>query len=140
MRIMIDENISQRLARSLRDIAGVTEYQIVHVRERAPKGTLDPDWIRGFAADGGTAIVSADLNIRQKPIELLAIMDTGLISFFMPGQWQRCSRWFKAAHLCRWWPAIVQHIHDGVAGDSWEVPLGFSGNGPMRPLRRPDVE
>lgn len=135
MKILFDENISIRLARSLREIAGLTDYQILHVRERVEKGTPDTAWIRGFAADGGTAFVSADRRILTVPIELQAIIETGLISYFLPSKWQNSSRWFKASHLALWWPRIVQQTRSAAPGESWELPIAY--NGKMKRIERP---
>ena len=57
-------------------------YEVSFVRHGS--GATDPDWIRAFAAEGGTAIVSGDHDILQHWPNLIAYTESGLISFFPP--------------------------------------------------------
>ena len=47
-----------------------------------PLAPTGPDWLRKFADDGGTAIVSGDYAILRNWPDLVAYTETGLISFF----------------------------------------------------------
>ena len=134
---MLDENLSYRLARALKVVAHTSKYEIFHVRQKNPASTTDPDWLRKFAADGGTAIVSGDPKILHKPHELLAIMETGLISFFVPKKWDDLSRFGRAALVILWWPKIIVQTKNGKPSESWRIPIRFNPNVGFKKLERP---
>lgn len=124
MKIMIDQNLSFRVARAvvaaLPDRAG---YEVKYVGDEHPPGTGDPDWLRMFRDGGGTAIVSGDFNILRNWPDLVAYTETGLISFFPPPAFEKIGRFGKVAFIIRWWPAIIEKIRVSSEGDRWRLPL-----------------
>jgi hypothetical protein len=86
-------------------------------------GGPDPDWIKKFASEGGTAIVSGDHNILQHWPNLIAYTESGLISFFPPKSYQALKGFGRAAFFIRWWPAIVERIKVSNPGDRWRLPM-----------------
>jgi hypothetical protein len=120
LKIRLDENISKRVALAVLAVAGNREgYEVSHV---APSGP-DPDWLKKFSADGGTAIVSGDHNILQHWPNLIAYTESGLISFFPPSEYEHMKGFGRAAFLIRWWPAIVEKIKVSKLGDRWRLPM-----------------
>jgi PIN like domain len=83
LKIRLDECIANRIARAIVEVtANRPGYEVSYVQHG--KGGFDPDWIRKFAAEDGTAIVSGDHDILQHWPNLIAYTETGLISFFPP--------------------------------------------------------
>src|ERR1700674_2569077 len=97
-------------------------YEVSFVRQGGP----DPNWIRAFAQEGGTAIVSGDHDILQHWPNLIAYTESGLVSFFPPKPFERLSAFGKAAFIVRWWPAIVEKIKVSSKGDRWRLPLNWT--------------
>ena len=77
LKIKLDENIANRIARA---VMCITEnragYEVSYVRHG--DGSIDPDWIKKFAAEGGTAIVSGDDKILQHWPNLIAYTEIRL--------------------------------------------------------------
>ena len=96
-------------------------FEVSYVRHGA--GSPDPDWIKTFAAEGGTAIVSGDYDILQHWPNLIAYTESGLISFFPPKAFQEMRAFTRAAFIIRWWPAIVEKVKVSKPGDRWRLPL-----------------
>jgi hypothetical protein len=96
-------------------------FEVSHVGDVHPPKTTDPDWLRTFADEGGTAIVSGDFRITTNWVDLVAYTETGLISFFPPTVFERFDRFGKVAFLVRWWPAIVEKIKSSQQGDRWRL-------------------
>jgi hypothetical protein len=113
-------------------------YEVSFVRHG--HGGTDPDWIRAFAAEGGTAIVSGDHDILQHWPNLIA--KSGLVSFFPPKAYHHLSGFGRAAFIIRWWPAIIEKIKISQAGDRWRIPINWAHIDltKMEPLKDPRIE
>lgn len=98
-------------------------YEVSYYGDEHPPGTKDPDWLRQFAEEGGTAIVSGDFNILRNWPDLVAYTETGLISFFPPAAFERLNRFGKVAFIVRCWPAIIEQIKLSNVGDRWRLPM-----------------
>jgi len=120
LKIKLDECISHRIALAVMSLTEKREgYEVSYVKH----GGDDRDWIRQFAKEGGTAIVSGDHDILQHWPNLVAYTESGLISFFPPKPYQELKGYGRAAFLIRWWPAIVDKIKVSSCGDRWRLPM-----------------
>jgi hypothetical protein len=87
-----------------------------------PPGAKEPNWIRKFANDNGDVIVSGDFQILQHWPDLIAYIESGLISFFPPSGFGRLKGYGQAALIMRWWPAIIEKAKVSQRGDCWRIP------------------
>jgi len=127
LKIRFDENISSRLAHALIALtANRSGYEVSWVRQVHERATKDPSWIRAFAAEDGTAIVSGDHAILQHWPDLIAYTESGLISFFPPPAFNGLTRYGRAALFIRWWPAIIEKIKQSKSGDRWRIPMTWT--------------
>ena len=139
LKIKLDECISHRISVAVMSLTvRRSEYEISCVKQ----GAADPDWIRKFAEEGGTAIVSGDHNSLQHWPNLVAYTESGLISFFPPKEYEKLKGFGRAAFLIRWWPAIIDKIRVSRPGDRWRLPMvwGSTDHSAMRPIRDPRVD
>jgi len=105
------------------------------------QGIADPDWMFRFRDEGELAMISGDHNILQKPVNLVAYIESGLISIWPPAGWQQLKRWGQPALLFRWWPVIKQKIAASTSGDRWRLPLHWTPNiEAFTPIRDPRVD
>jgi hypothetical protein len=89
----------------------------------------------------GLAMVSGDHNILQKPVNLVAYTESGLISIWPPHGWPELKRWGQAALLLRWWPLIKQKIMGSSPGDRWRIPMQWTpGIESFKPIHDPRVD
>ena len=103
-------------------------FEVSYVRQdNAPK-TEDPSWLRSFADDDGTAIVSGDFNILQHWPNLVAYAESGLVGFFPPPPFKKMGGYGRAAFLILWWPAIIEKLKDTEAGTTWRIPMQWTPN------------
>ena len=141
MKIRLDECIANRVARAIIEITGNRPgYEVSFVRHG--HGGPDPDWIRSFAAEDGTAIVSGDHDILQHWPNLIAYTESGLISFFPPKAYQHLGAYSRAAFILRWWPAIIEKIKISEKGDRWRLPMqwGMIDHPQIQALRDPRID
>jgi hypothetical protein len=143
LKIRIDHNLSYRVARAVvAALANRDGYEVSHVGDEHAPGTKDPDWLKQFAQEGGTVIVSGDCNILQNEPDLVAYTETGLISFFPPKPFERLNRFGKIAFWVRWWPEIIEKVKLSSSGDRWRVPMKWENPSHilMEPLKDPRVK
>jgi hypothetical protein len=112
-------------------------YEVSFIRHG--DGSEDPDWIRKFAAEDGTAIVSGDYNILQHWPNLIAYTESGLVSFFPPKAYKHLSPYSKAAFFLRWWPAIIEKVKVSARGERWRLPMQWAevSHTKLEPLKDP---
>jgi hypothetical protein len=138
LKIRLDENIANRIARAVMEITqNRPGYEVSFVRHG--DGSTDPDWLQKFAAEDGTAIVSGDYNIIQHWPNLIAYTETGLISFFPPPSFQQLGAYSRAAFILRWWPTIIETIKASERGDRWRIPMQWNEVNPtkLEPIKDP---
>ena len=141
LKIRLDECIANRIARAIVEItANRPGYEVSCVPHG--EGGFDPDWIRTFAAEDGTAIVSGDHDILQHWPNLIAYTESGLVSFFPPRAYAHLKAYGRAAFWLRWWPAIVEKIKVSNRGDRWRLPMQWTeiDHTKMEALRDPRVD
>lgn len=82
MRVLIDENLSRALARSLNALfAG--KHEIVHVLDRFGTGVTDTEWIGKLSAEGRWVVISGDRRIKRNRTEHEAFRSSNLVGFFL---------------------------------------------------------
>jgi hypothetical protein len=129
LKVRLDENLSYRVAGAIRAIvSGRTGLTVDWVRDHHPPSTTDPSWIFKFAQEGGNAIVSGDPNILQNWPDLVAYMESGLVSFFPPPRFNDLKGYSQAALILRWWPCVVEKIKVSAPGDAWRIPLSWTAD------------
>lgn len=141
MKVRLDENLSYRVANALKAfLADRTGLSVDWVRDHHPPGTKDPSWIRQFADDGGHAIISGDYQILQHWPDLIAYIESGLVSFFPPPNFDKLRGFGQASLMIRWWPVMVEHAKSAPRGTCWRLPMHWTPEpAKLQPLRDPRV-
>ena len=141
MKIRLDQNLSPRTVAAIKAaLPNRAGYEVSYVGDEHPPGTSDPDWLRKFASEDGTAIVSGDFRILKNFVELVAYTETGLISFFPPPAFEHLNGFGKVAFIVRWWPSIIDKIKVSATGERWRLPMQWEpSHTKMELLRDPRV-
>lgn len=110
MRIFVDNTISRRIVRALRELLaerdhalGHQEFELVHLQDRFLPDSLDPDWLRELAREGDWVILTGDVRIVRREANLRAWLESGLPVFFITEEWENLHRIEQAAALLRCW-------------------------------------
>jgi hypothetical protein len=141
MKIKFDENISTRLVDAIRVLEPDHSIELGSVHRDYASGIADPAWMFKFRDEGGVAMISGDHAILQKPINLKAYTESGLISIWPPRGWPELRRWGQPAMMIRWWPLIKARILSSSAGDRWQFPMAWTPSiDAFKPLRDPRID
>jgi PIN like domain len=128
LKVRADEHVSKKIVEAVRLLCLKDGWEFSHVREDNGRRTADETWLPKFAAEGGDAILTGDANIFKRPHQLLAIRETGLISFVLSQPWTQAKKHEQAANIIYWWPRIQTAIEQSNPGDCWPVPFEFDSS------------
>lgn len=107
MKFFLDNNLSPKLAHALH-LMVQPEHEVVHLRDRFPADTKDPDWMRALAGEPELVIVTADVRIRRNPHEVEAWREAGHTTFFLKPGWTHLPFWEQASKLTKCFPEFLK--------------------------------
>lgn len=127
MRILFDNNISPKVARSINELKKGSHGDFaVALRDKFSPSTPDIQWITALGKEKGWCVVSADLRIARNKAEIAAWRQTDLIGFFMKPALAQLEPVQQTARLLFWLP-ILENQARIIAGPALlELPLKAS--------------
>jgi len=123
VKFFLDNCIAPVYAKVLNILAERQGYPIVHLRDKFPASTKDPEWIRVLAEEREWIIVSGDPRISRGKAERQAWQESRLTAFFFGDGWASRSYWHQAEDIVRWWPRIVLEAAKAPQGKGFLIPL-----------------
>jgi hypothetical protein len=130
LRLLLDHNLSPRLAEALDAL--FVDHQIYALRRKFSKDVSDVDWIMALDREGGWAVLTKDLRIRQRPHERAALDRSRVVYFFLAGAWRKFSVEETAARLIRLIPKMAAVTELADRG-RFELPINAGAK--LRPHR-----
>jgi hypothetical protein len=122
VKFFFDNCISPKFVESLRILAQIQGYELIHLTEKFPADTIDEEWIRTLASDGEWVIISGDPRISKGQAQRRAWQESGLTAFFFADGWASRGFWKQAESLIHWWPQIVLKAREAVPGSGFLIP------------------
>lgn len=130
MRLLLDHNLSPRLARALDAL--FAEHEIVALRDKFDARASDEEWITALDREGGWAALTMDLRIRTRPHERAAMDRSRIVFFFLAGAWRNYGVEETAARLIRLVPKMAAQVDLAEQG-RFELPINAGSK--LRPHR-----
>lgn len=130
MKLLLDNNLSHRLARALAEL--FPDHTIVALRERFDQAASDVEWIGTLDKEGGWAVLTRDLRIRTRPQERAAMDRARIVFFFLTGSWKNYDVPETAARLIRLVPLMAKQM-ELVDRGRFELPINVGAK--LRPQR-----
>ncbi|HET6427761.1 MAG TPA: DUF5615 family PIN-like protein [Phycisphaerae bacterium] len=127
MRFFLDNMISARFARALREV----QRDVVALREVFPEDAPDEDWIARIA-EHRCVLVTLDRHIRSRPLQRQALARARVIALFLGPFFSRSKFWDQFVWLVRYWTRI-EHT---VAGLERGACMAVRQNGRMQAMPR----
>ena len=108
MNLLVDDNLSLRLAASIRAVVDHKGHVVKSVSEALGKrGALDEEWLGFLGANPGWFFLTADRRIRANPIEKKLLIESGASGFFLTPQWSPLSLHEKTGRILLQWQRIL---------------------------------
>ena len=82
IKFFVDENLGLNLVLGLRILGYLN---IEHVTENFPAGTDDVTWLK-YVGENGYVLITRDRKIRHNPKERTALLEHGIVTFFLGGK------------------------------------------------------
>jgi PIN like domain len=120
LKLLLDHNLSLRLAEALDAL--FVEHQIVALRDKFAADSTDVDWITALDREGGWAVLTRDLRIRQRPHERAALDRSRIVYFFLGGAWRKFTVEEMAVRLIRLIPKMAAQ-NDLADRGRFELPI-----------------
>jgi hypothetical protein len=122
VKVLIDENLSPALARSLNALfAG--EHEIIHIRDKFGLGVKDVDWMRRLNAEGRWIIISGDRRITRNRVEYETFRSSRLVGFFLSRGLNKSPVIKQMERLLALWVVIEQQAGIVAGGAMFELPM-----------------
>ena len=122
MKVLIDENLSPALARSLSALfAG--EHEITHLRERFGPSVTDLNWISALSSEGRWIVISGDRRITRNRAEYHAFRQSRLVGFFFSRALVMSRVIKQMERLLFWWERLEQQARLVEGGAMFEIPM-----------------
>ena len=121
MKVLVDNNISPRLAKALSELEGPHGVQVVHLKDKFSPNTPDVEWMSALGEEGGWCVLTCDVRISRNPDEVKAWLESGLIVFFLKKPWLKQTFWVQAAELVKRWPMIQEAASKALPGSGFIV-------------------
>lgn len=132
------EKSLQRLAKGL---------TVCSARDYAPQigdadyiAKSDVPWVRRFAGDGGRVIISGDARMKRFPHERLALVEAGMIVFFVSEKWNSWQFCRKCSLLIHWWPAIITTGKNAKPSEFYRIPATWAENQKLEKISNEDLK
>jgi predicted nuclease of predicted toxin-antitoxin system len=135
LKIRADEHVSKEIVRAVREMALSPGWELSHVVEEGDKGTADDHWITRFANDGGHAILTADSDFFSLPVQVVAVLNTGVKVIHLPHKWANASCHLQAAHILLWWKRIEKKVTEMKARECYRPPWNINESGDLKQVK-----
>ncbi len=119
MKLLVDNNVSPLVARTLRVAVAEDEGYVEHIRERFGPDARDEDWLRALGSEGGWAVLTADHRISRRPHERAIWRSTDLVIFFLEPAFAKLEPREQAGRLLLRWKELVAAFRES------RPPAGF---------------
>lgn len=154
MKIALDENLPPAMARVFEVFAKEKSLQrlakgltVCSARDYAPKigdadyvAKSDVPWVQRFSGDGGRIIISGDTRMKRIPHERLALVEAGMIVFFVSEKWNSWQFCRKCSLLIHWWPAIVTTAKNAKPSEFYRIPANWADKQKIEKIANEDLK
>jgi hypothetical protein len=120
LKLLLDHNLSPRLAKALNAL--FVEHEIIALRDKFSTAVTDVDWITALDREGGWAVLTQDIRIRQRPHDRAALDRSRIVYFFLGGAWRKFTVEETAVRLIRLIPKMAAQVDLADRG-RFELPI-----------------
>lgn len=121
MKVILDHNLSPRLARALNELFNGT-HEVYSLRDKFNPAISDVDWIEALSSEGHWIVISGDRRITKNKAELAAFRNSKLIGFFLSQGLYKSRVTRQMERLLALWDTIESLANSVQGGAMFELP------------------
>ena len=121
MKVLVDHNISPRVARALNEV--IYDAEVVSLQDKFPTDTADEEWLISLGQEGGWSLLTKDLRIVSRKAEKQALAHSKVTSFFLERGWSKRENLQTTAYLLLRWPSLRETVKLVQDGALFRVPI-----------------
>ena len=120
MKILVDHNLSPKLARSLNAIFE-GKHEIIALKEKFPITVTDVEWMTALNKEGNWVVLSGDRKITRNAAEKAVFRSSKMIGFFMAQSLFRDKPHIQLARILLIWQKIENIVSSVSDGGTYEL-------------------
>lgn len=107
MKLLVDENLPPRVARSLQALYP-DDHLVIALRDKFERPRVtDIEWIQSIGGEGGWSVLTADRRISRNAIERNAFLAHNLIGFVLSPGLRKKALNLQMSRLLYFWPTLI---------------------------------
>jgi hypothetical protein len=110
MKCVFDENMPEKLAKTLNFLEGEHGIPVLHINQIVKPSTHDEDWIRLLGKEEKCFVITKDNKIKRNPAEIKAWEESNLTIVFLQDSWFNLKFWDICWKFIRLWPDLTESI------------------------------
>jgi len=123
VKALFDHNMPPSLARALHELISVDGHEAYALRDRFDTNISDIEYFTQLGREGNWVVISKDRANAKRPPERRAILNSGMLAFFLAKSVQKQNITEQAATIMWQWEKIVTQRKTNENG-LFELPIG----------------
>ena len=123
VKVLFDHNMPPAIAHALNKIISIEGHAAYALRDKFPVDITDIEYFGKLGSEGDWIVISKDLaNVKRGP-ERNAILNSGVLAFYLAKSVQKQSITEQAATILWQWDRLVQQRQNNANG-LFQLPIG----------------
>jgi hypothetical protein len=131
LKLLLDHNLSPRIARALQAIFSDCHH-VIPLKDKFHGAISDISYIGALDKEGGWSVLTRDLRMKTRPHERAALDRSRVVFFFIEGAWRKFDVAETAARLILLFPKMAQQSD---LADRGRFALPINRGSKLRPYR-----
>lgn len=123
VKVLFDHNMPPALAHALNPVIHVDGHKAFSLRDKFPITISDVDYFTELGTESGWIVISKDIANAKRGPERRAILNSGVLAFYLAKSVQRQSITEQAATILWQWDRLVEQQKNNANG-LFQLPIG----------------
>lgn len=123
VKVLFDHNMPPALAHALNPVINVGGHEAFPLRDKFPINVSDIDYFTELGKESGWIVISKDTTNARRGPERRAILNSGVLAFYLAKSVQKQSITEQAATILWQWDRLVEQRRNNANG-LFQLPIG----------------
>ena len=123
VKVLFDHNMPPSLARALNSVIEISGHEAFALRDKFPTNISDIDYFTELGKESGWIVISKDIANAKRGPERRAILNSGVLAFYLAKSVQKQSITEQAATILWQWDRLVEQRKNNANG-LFQLPIG----------------